>query len=128
MIAGRFIVTSLLNRTHNFSVCDYYIYLSSVMVENDGSQSGDYLYRRVWRSGSRVIKDGCEGTCCRPDLHQIGAALCSVTFTDAGQLTSSSEASVSNKTLLIGNLLLLALAASANTGPGICPNYVHNFT
>lgn len=96
-----------------------------MMVENDGSQSGDYLYRRVWQSSSRVIKDGCKGTCCRPDLHQIGASLCSVTFIDAGQLSSSSEAS--NKTLLIGNLLLLALAASANTGPGICPNYVHNF-
>lgn len=97
-------------------------------VENDGSQSGDYLSRRVWRSSSRVIKDGCKGTCCRPDLHQIGASLCSVTFRDAGQLTSSSEASVLNKTLLIGNLLLLALAASANIGPGICPDYVHNFT
>lgn len=94
------------------------------MVEIGGSQSGDYLY---WQSGSRVIKDGCKGACCRRDLHQIGASLCSVTFPDAGQLASSSEASVSNKTLLIGNLLLLALAASANTGPGICPNYVHNF-
>lgn len=32
---------------------------------------------------------------------------------------------ISNKPLLISNLLLLALAAFANTGRGFCHNYVH---
>lgn len=73
-----------------------------------------------------VTKDGCKR--CPDVFHQVGAALCSLTFTDAFQLSSSSEASVANKPLLIGNLLLLALVASANTGRGICPNYVHKFT
>lgn len=44
-----------------------------------------------------------------------------MTFMETFQLKSS----ISNKLLLISNLLLLAPAACANIGSGICHNYVH---
>lgn len=41
--------------------------------------------------------------------------------------TGPQKDSISNKPLLISNLLLLPLGPLANTGWGICRNYVHTF-